>query len=65
MNDREVLVITTKLDYSKAQSTEYRYCGTFLLQVPAPRYYFSKVPNIGTRVLLRNTVPTTAHMMSA
>ena len=29
MNDREVLVITIKLDYSKAQSTEYWYCGNF------------------------------------
>ena len=65
MNDREVLVITIKLDYSKAPSTEYRYCGTILLQVTAPRYYFSKVPSISTRVLLRNTVSTTAHMMSA
>ena len=65
MNDKEVLVVTNKVDYSKAPNTEYWNCGTFLLQVPAPRYYFSKVPSIGTRVLLRNTVPTTAHMMSA
>ena len=56
MYDREVLVITAyKIGLLK--TTEYRYRSTFLLPVPVPRYYFSKVPSTGTAVLLRSTVP--------
>ena len=31
----------------------------FFSTVPVPRYNFSKVPNTGTAVLLKSTVPTT------
>ena len=56
MYDREVLVITIKLDYSKVLSTKYWYYGTFLLLVL--QYYFSKVQGTSTTILL-STVPTT------